>query len=158
LTLEPIGRDVEDELRRLGPGGAIADVVAAWPEAVGSGIAANAWPARIGRDGTLHVATSSSAWAFELTHLEEDVRGRLADQLGGTAPARLRFAPGRLPEPGAESVETSQRTVPPPSPRALAAAREIAVGIADSELQAAVARAAAASLARVDERSDDRPF
>ena len=30
-------------------------------------IAANAWPARIARDGTLHVATSSSAWAFELT-------------------------------------------------------------------------------------------
>lgn len=114
MTLEPIGRDVEDELRRLGPGGAIADAVAAWPEAVGPGIAANAWPARIGRDGTLHVTTSSSAWAFELTHLAEDVRGRLAEQLGETAPARLRFAPGRLPEPGAESVETSQRTVPPP--------------------------------------------
>ena len=44
MTLEPIGRDVEDELRRLGPGGAIADVVAAWPEAVGPGIAVPAEP------------------------------------------------------------------------------------------------------------------
>lgn len=158
MTLEPIGRDVEHELRRLGPGGAITEVVAAWPEAVGPGIAANAWPARIGRDGTLHVATSSSAWAFELTHLEDDVRGRLAERLDELAPPRLRFAPGRLPEPGAESVETSERTAAPPSPRALAAGREIAAGIADPQLQEAVARAAAASLGRADEPPDDRPF
>ena len=63
---ERIGDDVRRELGQLGPGGAIADVVAAWPEAVGDSIARNAWPARIARDGTLHVATSSSAWAFEL--------------------------------------------------------------------------------------------
>jgi hypothetical protein len=158
MTLEPIGRDVEHELRRLGPGGAIADVVAAWPGAVGPAIAANAWPAQIGRDGTLYIATSSSAWAFELTHLEEDVRGRLTERLGENAPDRLRFAPGRLPEPGAESVETSERTVPPLSPRALAAGREIAARIADPQLQEAVARAAATSLTRADRRPDDRPF
>lgn len=158
MTLEPIGRDVEGELRRLGPGGAIADVVAAWPAAVGPAIAANAWPARIGRDGTLHVATSSSAWAFELTHLEEDIRGRVAERLGATSPVRLRFAPGRLPERGAEGVESSERTVPSPSPRALAAGREIAAPIGDPELREAVARAASASLARADERPDDRPF
>ena len=157
MSLEPINADVRQELVRLGPGGAISEVVAAWPEAVGKAIAANAWPARIGRDGTLHVSTSSSAWAFELTHLEDTVRVRLEGRLGKPAPARLRFAPGRLPEPGAESVETLRRIAPPPSPSVQAAAAEIAAGIESPELRGAVARAAASSLAGAEARPDDRP-
>ena len=98
--LEPLGEELRRELGRLGPAGAIGEVVGAWPGAVGPAIAANAWPARIARDGTLHVATSSSAWAFELTHLSATVRERLSERLGPAAPAALRFAPGRLPEPG----------------------------------------------------------
>jgi hypothetical protein len=157
MSLEPISAEVRAELVRLGPGGAISDVVALWPEVVGEAIAANAWPARIGRDGTLHVATSSSAWAFELTHLEDTVRVRLGERLGKAAPQRLRFAPGHLPEPGVESVETSQQAVPTPSPRAWAAAEEIAAEIASPALREAVARAAAASLAGVEARPADRP-
>jgi hypothetical protein len=157
-SLEPLGGEIRRELVRLGPGGTIADVVAVWPAAVGPAIAANAWPARIARDGTLHVSTSSSAWAFELTHLEDTVRARLGEHLGEGAPRRLRFATGRLPEPGAEGVESSERVVPRPSPAALAAAEELAAGIEDRELREAVARAAAASLARSDARSDDRSF
>ena len=158
MSLEPLGPDLRRELDRLGPGGAITDVVAAWPDAVGPAIAANAWPARIGRDGTLHVATSSSAWAFELTHLEGSVRGRLRERLGEEAPPRLRFVPGRLPEAGPEVVEAPKRTVPTPSPRALGAAEEIAAVIDDPGLREAVARAAAASLAGADGRPADRPF
>ncbi|MGH3041849.1 MAG: DUF721 domain-containing protein [Gaiellaceae bacterium] len=156
--LEPLGDELRRELVRLGPGGAISDVVAVWPVAVGPAIAANAWPARIARDGTLHVSTSSSAWAFELTHLEGTVRTRLGEHLGEAVPPRLRFATGRLPEPGAESVESSERVVPTPSPAALAAAEEIAAGIEDHGLREAVSRAAAASLAGSDPCSDDRPF
>jgi len=158
MTLEPLGSELRSELARLGPGGAITDVVAAWPEAVGPAIVANAWPARIGRDGTLYVATSSSAWAFELAQLEETVRARLREHLADETPPRLRFAPGRLPEPGAESVETSKRTVPVPSPWAVAAAQEIATAVADPGLRDLIARAAAASLARAHARPDDRPF
>jgi len=158
VSLEPLGPDFRRELDRLGPGGAIADVVAAWPDAVGPAIAANAWPARIGRDGTLHVATSSSAWAFELTHLEGTVRGRLRERLGGEAPPRLRFTPGRLPEAGAEDVEAPRRTVRIPSQRALVAAGEIAAIIRDPGLREAAARAAAAGLAGADTRPDDRSF
>jgi hypothetical protein len=157
-SLEQLGGEIRRELVRLGPGGAIADVVAVWPTAVGPAIAANAWPARIARDGTLHVSTSSSAWAFELKHLEDTVRARLGEHLGKRAPSRLRFATGRLPESGAESVESSERVVPSPSPAALAAAEEMAAGIEDRELREAVARAAAASLTRSDARSDDRSF
>jgi hypothetical protein len=158
MSLEPLGQELRRELDRLGPGGAIADVVAAWPAAVGPAIAANAWPARIGRDGTLHVATSSSAWAFELTHMEDTVRDRLRERLGGEAPPRLRFATGRLPEVGAETATTSERIVASPSPRALAAAQEIAADIADPGLREAVAQAAAASFAEADTCPDDRPF
>ncbi|HEY7198141.1 MAG TPA: DUF721 domain-containing protein [Gaiellaceae bacterium] len=151
---EPIGDEVRRELDRFGPQGSIGDVVEAWPAAVGPAIAGNAWPARIARDGTLHVATSSSTWAFELTQLEETVRTRLAEAIGERAPKRLRFAPGRLPEPGAESVETS-------SPKRHDVARadreggmRIAAGIEDPDLRELVARAAAASLSR---ERDDRP-
>jgi hypothetical protein len=153
---EPIGRDVQRELKRFGPAGAIGEIVKAWPAAVGDAIARNAWPARVARDGTLHVATSSSSWAFELTHLEATVRGRLAERLGAAAPPALRFAPGRLPEPGAEDVTTSTRTVPKPSPAARAAGEHIASEIEDPALREAVARAAAASLAAADAPSADR--
>ena len=156
--LEPLGEDVRRELGRLGPAGAIADVVAVWPEAVGPGIAANAWPARISRDGTLHVATKSSTWAFELTQMSATIRERLEAALESSAPASLRFAPGRLPEPGGEDVETSKRTVPAPSPQAVAAGEEIAAGIADPTLREAVARAAAASLETAAAGPSDRPF
>ena len=157
MTLEPIRAEVRQELARLGPGGAISDVVVASPEAVGAALAANAWPARIGRDGTLHVATSSSAWAFELTHLEDTVRGRLEARIGTSVPPRLRFAPGPLPEPGAETVESSVRAVPTPAPWARAAADEIASGIVSQGLREAVARAAAASLTGAEPRPTDRP-
>ena len=64
--IERIGNEVERELGRFGPAAGMAELLRAWPDAVGEEIARNAWPARIARDGTLHVATSSSAWAFEL--------------------------------------------------------------------------------------------
>ena len=156
--LEPLGDDVRRELGRLGPAGAIADVVAAWPEAVGPAIAANAWPARISRDGTLHVATRSSTWAFELTQLTASIQERLAGALDPPAPTSLRFAPGRLPEPGAEDVKEEKRTVPTPSPAAAAAGREIASEIENPGLREAVARAAAASLRTADAGPSDRPL
>jgi Dna[CI] antecedent, DciA len=147
--LETIGEAVAEEFRRFGPAGAIADVVAAWPAAVGPAIAENAWPARCARDGTVTVATSSSVWAFELTKLEADVRARLAERLAGKAPPRLRFAVGRLPERGPEEgVTTSSRGAPEVSAEHRRAAEEIAAPMQNEELRALVARAAAASLAR----------
>jgi len=62
--MERIGNEVRRELGRFGSAGQMADLVAAWPGAVGETVAANAWPARLARDGTLHVAAASSTWAF----------------------------------------------------------------------------------------------
>jgi predicted nucleic acid-binding Zn ribbon protein len=158
VSLGPLGTELRRELGRLGPPGAIADVVEAWPVAVGAGVAANAWPARIARDGTLHVATSSSAWAFELTHLAGTIRERLRERLGGSAPTGLRFAAGPLPESGPDPAEAPRRPVPKPSRQVLAAAEAIAEPIGGEPLRNAVARAAAASLAAAEALGDDRSF
>ena len=149
---ERIGGDVQRELKRFGPVGAMAEIVRAWPAAVGDSIARNAWPARVSRDGTMHVATSSSAWAFELGLLEADIRKRLEAALGADAPARLRFAPGRLPEPPREPADQRQAGPPEPTPAEEREAARLAAPIEDENLRKVVAKAAAASLAKATKR------
>jgi hypothetical protein len=155
--LRRIGDEIGREFKRLGPSAALGDVVRVWPEAVGVAIAANAWPARLGRDGTLHVAARSSAWAFELTHLESTVRTHLRKHLGDETPRALRFAVGPLPETGPGPVDVKKRAqkVPKPGPSDEAAAAELTAGIRDFELRRVIARAAATSLARQRGRPPD---
>src|SRR5437763_11406332 len=93
--MERIGDEVRRELARFGPSAGMTEIVAAWPQAVGEAIAQNAWPARIGRDGTLYVHTADSIWAFELGQRAAEV----AERAGVKA---VRFLPGPLPEPAAE--------------------------------------------------------
>jgi hypothetical protein len=145
--MEPIGSDVDRELARFGPAAGMHRIVGAWPVAVGETVARNAWPARLARDGTLHVFTSSSAWAFELAQLAPTVLERLEEALGEEAPTRLRFAPGRLPEPGPAPVAEPARQPPRPTAEEVETAEAFAAEIADDDLRSLVARAAAASLA-----------
>jgi hypothetical protein len=145
--MERIGADIRRELGRFGPAAGMSELVEAWPACVGEAIARNAWPARLARDGTLHVATASAAWAFELAHLEGQLLERLRTAAGDAAPARLRFAPGPLPEPPAEA-ESVERTRVEPSAAHVEEAARLASEIEDDELRATVARAAAQSLAR----------
>ena len=148
--MERIGREVERELARGGSRDAIplAALTAAWPEVVGDAIARHAWPLRIARDGTLHVATSSATWANELGFLADEILERLRDRLGPEAPSRLRCAAGPVPESAATEPE---RTVEPPPevpPEIGAEADSAASMIDDPELRELVARAARASLLR----------
>ena len=146
--MEAIGGEVRRELERHGPAAGMAELVGVWPECVGPAIARHAWPARLARDGTLHVATTTSAWAFELMHLAATVLERLRERLGDGAPAAIRFAVGHVPEPPrAEEVAASRRRVEPSAEQG-ERGRALAAGIADEELRELVARAAAASLAR----------
>jgi hypothetical protein len=149
--LDPLADNVRAELSRFGPQAEIGRIAKAWPAAVGEQIARNAWPARVGRDGTLFVHTSSSTWAFELDQLAADIRKRL----GKLAPAKLRFAPGPLPEPETATAEESVGRVPRPSAEDLDAAFAVAAEIEDEMLRKLVARAAATSLAKA---RSDRPF
>jgi hypothetical protein len=138
--MQPIGGDVRRALGRFGPAAGMAELVESWPAAVGGAIAQNAWPARIGRDGTLHVHTADAVWAFELGQRAEEI----AQRIGVT---RVRFTPGPLPEAPAEPPgERPER--PQPGREHVERAASLAAGIEDEELRAAVARAAAASLAR----------
>ena len=153
---DPIGGEVRRELDRFGPAGRMGEIVAAWPAAVGPGIAANAWPARVGRDGTLHVNAASSTWAFELTQLSSSVLERLQEGLGGDYPTALRFAAGPLPETGEEVEKLRDRTVPRPTAEQIQRSGRIAAPIEDAELREAVAKAAAASFALGSSQPDDR--
>jgi len=121
----------------------MAELLERWPAAVGEAIARNAWPARIGRDGTVYVNTADSVWAFELGQRAAEISGRLDG-------AKLRFAPGPLPEPVPEDV----REAVSPTPEELEEARRIAAVIDDENLRESVQKAVSFSLAR--ERGNHR--
>ena len=144
--MERLDGSVRRALRAAGvpDAGALAAVTAAWPAAVGPAIARAAWPQRLARDGTLHVTTVSSTWAFELARMEAEVRAKLREAVGEETPPALRFAPGPVPSPGAD--ESPPRAAPEPSPEDDARAASLSAGIEDPELREAVRRAAAASL------------
>jgi hypothetical protein len=146
--MERITGDVKHELSRFGAQGAMPEIVEAWPEAVGAMVAANAWPARIARDGTLHVNTSSSSWAFELGQLAAEIAAKLAAALGEKAPNALRFGVGHLPEPAAPESEEARTEVPEPSPEALELASAMAAAIEDEELRKKVEKAVALGLSK----------
>lgn len=115
----------------------MADLVERWPGIVGDGIARNAWPARIARDGTVHVNTADSVWSFELGHRASEI----AEKLGVP---KVRFAPGPLPEPDVEPVENPIEVSPEDDERAHA----IASTIDDEKLRKSVQKAVSLSLAR----------
>ena len=115
----------------------MAELVEAWPAAVGVQIARFAWPARIARDGTVHVHTADSVWAFELGHRAAEI----AERLGVT---KLRFAPGPLPEADEERVVTVVEATPEEDELAAAVASQID----DEKLRESVQKAVKLSLAR----------
>jgi hypothetical protein len=135
---------VRAELGRFGPQAGMVELLERWPGAVGPQIARFAWPARIARDGTIHVATADSVWAFELGQRAEEIGARL----GG---ARLRFAPGPLPEP---DPEPAPATISPTAEDDRVAA-ELTAGVRDEKLRETVQKALSFALAR---GRSDAPF
>jgi hypothetical protein len=116
----------------------MAELVERWPEAVGEAIARNAWPARIARDGTVHVNTADSVWAFELGHKASEIAAKLGVE-------KLRFAAGPLPE--ADEEESISNAIAA-SPEDEERARAIASSISDENLRESVQKAVSLSLAR----------
>jgi hypothetical protein len=142
--MERVGEAVARELGRYGPVSGMAPLVEAWPAAVGPEIARNAWPARVARDGTLHIHTQDSIWAFELTSRAAEITARL----GELAPRRLSFAPGPLPEPALDVAETAAQKPRRPTAEHVAKAASLTRGIRDADLRKVVSKAVAASLAK----------
>jgi hypothetical protein len=150
--MDRIGREVERELARGGSKDAIplAALTSAWPTVVGDAIARHAWPLRIARDGTLHVATSSSTWAHELAFLSDEILERLRERLGPDTPTKIRCAVGPIPEAARldEGPPEEFPTVEDMPPEVRSEAASAASAITDPELRELVARAARASLLR----------
>ncbi len=144
--MDRIGKSVERQLARFDGYGAMPRIVAAWPAAVGDEVARNAWPARVARDGTLHVHTSSSVWAFELGQLALAILDRLCAELGDAAPKALRFAQGHLPEAAPVPPEATAAPPVPLSPEAIEAAARLTVGIEDEDLRKQVEKAVSLGL------------
>jgi hypothetical protein len=148
--MDRLGDQVERELSRSGSRDAVplAAISAAWPDIVGPAVARNAWPLRLARDGTLHVATASATWAHELDLLQETVGEGMRARLGESAPTRLRFAPGPIPEPAPtdEGSPPASRDPVEAPPEIEAEAAAAAAQIDDEELRELVARAVRASL------------
>jgi predicted nucleic acid-binding Zn ribbon protein len=153
-VIERLGTEVKRELSRFGGAGLMTELVAAWPTAVGATVCANAWPARLARDGTLHVNASSSTWAFELQQLESEIAGRLREAVPEAAPARLRFAPGPLPELPAQVPQAAKQPPPEPTLEQAREAHEWAAAIESEDLRKSVEKAARMSLASA---ADGRP-
>jgi len=135
--MERLSETVRAELGRFGTAGDLAAVVDRWPDAVGEGIARNAWPSRIARDGILHVHTADSVWAFELSHRGPEIAARLG--ISG-----IRFAPGPL---AVDSPSGPRLAAAEPSERELREAAGIAAVIADENLRKTVEKAVGLSLA-----------
>ena len=145
---ERIGGEVDRELRRFGPAGAMGEIVKAWPAAVGDSIARNAWPARLGRDGTLHVNAVSATWAFELGRMSATILEQLRTHLRGRTPPALKVTPGPVPEPERDPAAQDASRRPEIGAKDRVEAAALAAAIDDEELRELVARVAAASLAR----------
>jgi hypothetical protein len=149
--MERIGTEVERELTRRGSGegASLAALTSAWTAVVGPAVARNAWPARVGRDGTLYVNTSSATWALELTQLKSEIELRLRAAVGDHAPTGLRFTVGPVPEPpAAEEPDATPGEPVEVAPDVAAAADAVASAIEDPDLRELAARAARASLSR----------
>jgi len=150
--MDRIGSEVERALAHSGSRDALplTAITSVWPTAVGETVARQAWPLRIGRDGTLHIATTSATWAFELDRLSAEILDRLAARLADRAPQKLKFGIGPVPEPGplAEGAPAASRKTPTPTREEAALADAAAAAIDDPDLRELVSRAARASLAR----------
>lgn len=137
--MKPLGEQIREELRRVGGDSGAGDVGSVWPAAVGAEIARNAWPARTQPDGTLVVHVRDSIWGFELTQRAAEIAGRLPGR------PNLRFTPGPLPDPVAETPPPARVEATSEHAREAAA---LAAAIDDPALRESVAKVIKTALAR----------
>jgi predicted nucleic acid-binding Zn ribbon protein len=91
-----LGDSLSELARSLGlrePDG-FARAYAAWPDAVGSAVAAATRPTGL-RDGTLTVEVDGAEWATQLRYLEDQLVRVLTERVGSGLVERLRFQVAR---------------------------------------------------------------
>ena len=95
-TPKPLGDSIRALRTEVQPQTPLAAVQAAWPDAVGDRIAAEARPVRE-RDGTVTVECRAATWAQELDLLHDELLTKLNGTLGAEKVARLRMIVGESP-------------------------------------------------------------
>ena len=145
---ERIGGEVQSELARFGPAEGMTEIVRVLARGGRGSDRAERLAGAACRDRTLHVATSSSAWAFELAQLEPKLLERLREALGDTAPAaRCGSRPESFPSRPRSELEAAREALREPTAEERELAAALAAGIEDESLRKIVAKAALASLA-----------
>ncbi len=136
--MDRLSDTIRGELGRFGIDDDLGAVVDRWPAAVGRAIARNAWPSRLGRDGTLYVNTRDTIWAFELAQQALEIAAR-------AGVSAIRFSVGQLA--GSEfAVEDRPPLVPALEHEV--AATELAAGIESQDLRQTIENVIKLSLAR----------
>ena len=90
---KPLGDSIRALRTEVQPQTPLAAVQAAWPDAVGARIAAEARPVRE-REGTVTVECRAATWAQELDLLHDELLERVNEALGGERVTRLRMVVG----------------------------------------------------------------
>ncbi|MCB2226751.1 MAG: DUF721 domain-containing protein [Desulfarculaceae bacterium] len=122
------------------------ELLAAWREAVGPGIAKKALPVALEQGGVLVVAVSGAAWVQELTMLAPELCERLRG--AGFAVASLKLVKAPAPPP--------PKPPPPPLPE-LEPGEEAEMEAGLAHIQDPELRAALASLGRASLRARKAP-
>ena len=96
------------------------------------------------------MSAASSTWAFELDRLAPEICEQLAALLGSSAPTKLRFKVGPVPEPAALAEADANVSGEPfqATPESVSEAASLTAEIDDPELREAVRKAALQSFAR----------
>jgi predicted nucleic acid-binding Zn ribbon protein len=91
-----LGDSVVELARSLGlrQPDAFARIHMAWPDVVGTAVAAASRPTAL-RDGTLTVEVDGAEWATQLRYLEEQLVAVLTERVGSGIVERLRFQVAR---------------------------------------------------------------
>ena len=95
-TPKPLGDSIRALRTEVQPQTPLAAIQAAWPDAVGARIAAEAAPVRE-RDGTVTVECRAATWAQELDLLHDELLAKVNAALGADSVARLRMVVGERP-------------------------------------------------------------
>jgi predicted nucleic acid-binding Zn ribbon protein len=97
-TPRPMSEVLQAAVEPLAPATPLGAVQAAWADAVGDTIAAQATPVSE-RDGVVTVACASATWAQELEMLGDEMLAKVRGGLpAGVEVARLRFSAVPAPE------------------------------------------------------------
>jgi hypothetical protein len=145
------GTSLRTQLFGSCPAGRLALLRAAWPHAVGNGLAQRTELLAL-EGGALRVRVEDVSWRRELHRIRGEILTRLQEIAGPLAPRSLGFTLGKVApregDEGAKDLDTARRppAAPPPSVVASAAA------IGDPEIRKAFLESAARYLERCGAR------